>query len=91
MKYKISTDIPLPPRGVFSAPRRKSRKLSIVQTLRALPLNGSFLVPLKGRKPEQVRGYVCGAIHACRISDPYMKFATRHIYPEKGIRIWRIQ
>jgi hypothetical protein len=76
---------------MFSSPRRKSRSLSILETLRVLPLNGSFLVPLKGKKPEQIRGHICGAIHSIRVSDPYIKFATRYIHPEKGIRIWRIQ
>ena len=93
MKFKIDYDTPLPNRGAASGFARKSHGPSVSETLLTMPLdpNCSFLVPLKGKKMEKVRGLVSGAMSQMRRTHPERRFATRYIFKEKGIRVWRIQ
>jgi len=92
MKYKLDYDTPLPNRGAAASPPQR-RSSSVTQTLLAMPSdpNCSFLVPLKGKKMEQVRGVVSGAMSHMRKTHPERRFATRYMFKEKGIRVWRIR
>jgi hypothetical protein len=93
MKYKIEHGTPLTPRG-HTGTKRRSSTLSITETLVAMPIdpNSSFLVPLKDKKPDHVRGQICGAICALKKRPGYQhrKYATRYLFKQKGIRVWRL-
>lgn len=93
MKYKLDYDTPIPNRGTASGPVRKSRSPSIYNTLLAMTPNPncSFLVPLKAKKMEKVRGVISGAMSHMRRIHPERLYATRYIFKEKGIRVWRIR
>ena len=92
MKYKVEMMIPLIPRGTGSDSPRRRDILSIRETLNDMPIGGSFLVPVKkNQKPEHVRGSISGAISPLRKTRPDLKFATRLVSKEHGIRVWRIR
>ena len=90
MKYKIDRFTPIPPP---TRQPRKSTRLSILETMRDMPVDAdaSFLVPLKGRDPQKVRGSITASGYAIRQQHPERKYVTRLIRKEKGIRVWRVR